>query len=228
MTKPVGRANDGTGRADGYWLLGSGPAEIDPVKMLRIHGYRDLGKVRPVIRKAADDIAEIAKGLMVPEAHARRVDVEHYGDQRVVLANGVEFGGIDFEHALDGARAVVVVVVTVGRALDDAVITAMDKFEPLDALFLETAGWLGVEWATKNFVRDLQKTVKPENLRVTHRRGPGYRYKIGGREMDWPLEQQRRIFDVFDEVELPISLLESCVMLPKMSRSGMYGLVSLN
>ena len=115
-----------------------------------------------------------------------------------------------------------------GRALDEAVIAAMDKFEPLDALFLETAGWLGVEWTTKNFVRDLQKTVKPENMRVTRRRGPGYRYKIGGREMDWPLEQQRRLFDVFDEVELPIALLESCVMLPKMSRSGMYGLVSLN
>ena len=214
--------------SNGYWSLNTGPVQVDPSKMLRIHGYRDLEKVRPVIRKAADDIAVLAEGLMAPQAHSLKIDVISYGDDFMELADGTVFENVDFGSVLDKAPAVVVVVLTVGRALDEAVVSAMDKFEPLDALFLETAGWLGIESATKLFARDLKKTARAHGRRVTRRLGPGYSYKISGREMNWPLEQQRRLFDVFGNVELPITLLESCAMLPKMSRSGMYGLSLLN
>ena len=47
------------------WSFEAGPARIDPIKMLRIHGYRDLDKVRPVIRKAAEDIARKAEATGV-------------------------------------------------------------------------------------------------------------------------------------------------------------------
>ena len=219
---------DKAGWANGYWSLETGPVEVDPSKMLRIHGYRDLGKVRPIIREAADNIAVLAKDLMTPQAHSFKIDVTKYGNDFMELADGTVFENVDFGSVLDNAPVVVVVVLTVGRALDEAVIAAMDKFEPLDALFLETAGWLGIESATKLFVRDLKKTALAHSRRVTRRLGPGYSYKVSGRPMDWPLNQQRRLFDVFGDIELPITLLESCAMLPKMSRSGMYGLTPLN
>lgn len=212
------------------WSFEAGPVRIDPVKMLRIHGYRDLDKVRPVIRKAADDIARRAEELMVPQAHARRIDVAAYDDERLTLVDGTVFEDVAFENVLDGARTVVAVVLTVGSALDEAVIASMDKgvFEPLDALFLETAGWLGIEWTTRAFVRDLQSRVRGEGVKVTRRLGPGYQYKIGGEQVNWPLEQQRQLFSVFDGDELPVTLMDSCAMLPKMSRSGLYGLVPIN
>jgi hypothetical protein len=186
------------------WVVETGPVRIDPVKMLRIHGYKNLEKVRPVIRKAADDIAERARGLMVPVAHARRIDVASYDDQSLILADGTQFEDAAFEDVLDGARSVVAVVLTIGKSLDEAVIAAMDKgvFEPLDALFLETAGWLGIEAATKAFV--------------------------GGKAVNWPLEQQKKLFSLFDAEKLPVTLMESCAMLPKMSRSGIYGLAPVN
>jgi hypothetical protein len=210
------------------WSFESGPVSIDPVKMLRIHGYKDPEKVRPIIRKVAGEISKASEALMTPVAHACRLEVESYGEQRLALDNGTVFDDVAFEHVLDGARTVVIVVLTVGKALDDAVIAAMDKFEPLEALFLETAGWLGIEWATKAFVLDLQKRVKSERVRITRRLGPGYQYKIGGKHVHWPLEQQQKLFGVFGDVELPITLLESCAMMPKMSRSGIYGLTPVN
>jgi hypothetical protein len=212
------------------WTFAPGPVAIDPVKMLRIHGYRDLDKVRPVIRKAAEDVAKRAAGLMRPQATARRIDVAHYDDKRLTLVDGTVFEDIAFEHILDGARTVIAVVLTVGRALDEAVIDTMEggRFEPLDALFLETAGWLGIEWTTRAFVTDLQKRVAGEGVRVTRRLGPGYQYKVGGEQVHWPLEQQHRLFSVFDGMEIPVTLMESCAMLPKMSRSGLYGLTPVN
>lgn len=225
-TEPRGGVID----AGDSWSFAAGPVVIDPVKMLRIHGYRDLAKVRPVIRKAADEVAERATELIRPQGLARRVDVASYDEQRLTLVNGKTFEDVAFEHVLDGARTVVAVVLTVGRALDEAVIASMEngRFEPLEALFLETAGWLGIEWTTRAFVTDLQRRVAGEGVRVTRRLGPGYQYKIGGKHVHWPLEQQRRLFSVFDGLDVPVTLMESCAMLPKMSRSGLYGLTPVN
>ena len=204
-----------------------GTPSIDPLKMLRIHGYKDMDTVRPVIRKTAEAISKRAAMLMTPIVYFRRVRVVDCDANGIKLANGLAFENHAFAHYLSGAAEVVVVIITVGKGLDDEVIGCMDgdEFEPLEALFLETAGWLGIELATRSFVSHLSDLVEPEGLRPTQRMGPGYSYKVdGGLEM-WSLEDQRQLFEVFDGVDLPVRLLESCAMLPKMSRSGLYGLV---
>ena len=207
-----------------------GTPSIDPLKMLRIHGYKDMDKVRPVIRKTAEVISKRAARVMTSIVYFRRVPVVDCDANGIKLANGLAFENHAFAHYLSGAAEVVVVIITVGKGLDDEVIGCMeeDQFEPLEALFLETAGWLGIESATRSFVGHLSELVEPEGLRPTQRMGPGYSYKVdGGLEM-WSLEDQRQIFEVFEGVDLPVRLLESCAMLPKMSRSGLYGLVKGN
>ncbi|MEK9724582.1 MAG: hypothetical protein VW405_14015 [Rhodospirillaceae bacterium] len=197
---------------------------IDPVKMLRIHGYKDMEKVRPVIRKTADAIAERAAAAMTPVVYHRRLGVAACDGDGLRLADGPSFANPAFALYLENAAEVEVVVMTVGKGLDDEVIGCIDRFEPLEALFLETAGWLGIEWTTRQFAQHLRDMVAPEGYRVTRRMGPGYSYKIDGDDEMWSLEDQRQLFSVFADVELPIRLLESCAMLPKMSRSGLYGL----
>jgi len=207
-----------------------GTPSIDPLKMLRIHGYKDMDKVRPVIRKTAEVISKRAAEVMTSIVYFRRVPIADCDSDGLKLANGLAFENHAFAHYLSGAAEVVVVVITVGKGLDDEVIGCMDgdEFEPLEALFLETAGWLGIEWATKSFVNQLSELVGPEGLRPTQRMGPGYSYKVDGDSEMWSLEDQRQLFEVFDGVDLPVRLLESCAMLPKMSRSGLYGLVKGN
>jgi cobalamin-dependent methionine synthase I len=55
--------------------------------------------------------------------------------------------------------------------------------------------------------------------------GPGYSYKIEGQAVSWPLEQQAELFRLLRPEALGMTLLESCAMLPKISRSGIYGIV---
>ena len=202
-----------------------GPLSIDPVKMLRIHGYKDIDAVRPIILRTAEDISVRAANIMKPIVIFRRVGIAQCNTEELNLANGLSFQGHAFSQYFAGAEEVVVVVITVGKKLDDEVIGCMDIFEPLEALFLETAGWLGIEWTTRSFVNYLTELVSNEKLRPTRRMGPGYSYKIDGGEEMWSLEDQRHLFSVFDDVDLPVRLLESCAMMPKMSRSGVYGLV---
>jgi hypothetical protein len=194
--------------------------------MLRIHGYKDMEKVRPIIFKTANDVSLRAAGVMDPVVHYRRVGIRNCDKTRLTLVNGVVFKNHAFSTYLSGAEEVVVVVITLGKRLDDEVIGCMDgeDFEPLEALFLETAGWLGIELTTRAFVTFLGGLAENEGFRVTRRMGPGYSYKVDGDPVMWSLEDQRQLFEVFDGVQLPVRLLESCAMMPKMSRSGLYGL----
>ncbi len=197
-------------------------------RLLRLHGYRDLKKVRPVIVATAEDIARRAEGLAVPEIHYKRLKIKHCDANGLVLENGSRFHNIAFEKYLDGVVEVVVFTMTLGNALDEESQALMAKFEPLEVLFLETAGWLGIEWATRQFSEGLHISAKQNSLRVSCRMGPGYSYSVKGEKVRWSLEDQKPLFDVFDGDDLPIELLESCAMLPKMSRSGLYGFAPTN
>ncbi|MSO93564.1 MAG: hypothetical protein EXQ86_09230 [Rhodospirillales bacterium] len=204
---------------------------IRPESILRLQGYKDLEKVRPAIREAAESVARRAEELIVPEIHYRRVAIGPVAEGVLVLENGVKFSCAAFERHLADARAVVVAIATMGARLDDEVIASMDRmgrFEPLDALFLETCGWLGIEQTTKQFSDFLRALVRPHGERVSCRMAPGYSYRVDGRETPWALEEQRQIFQVFSGIDLPVRLLESCAMLPKMSRTGIFGLAPVS
>lgn len=187
---------------------------VDP--LLRLQGYRDLARVRDRVRKIAAAAAAQAASLAAPEAHYRRVGIAECGPASLRLATGTTFHSTRFAASLGGCSEVIVFVLTLGPRLDDAVAAHVARDDPVAALFLEMAGWLAVEQATKQLVEHLWALAGAEGLRLSRRLAPGYG--------DWPLEEQKPLFELFAGIDLPIRLLDSSAMMPKKSRSGLYGL----
>lgn len=196
---------------------------IDSDKILRIQGYRELEKVRPAIKRAAQSTASETEKLLRPHVYFRAVDVQKCKDGLLVLEDSIQFENEAFDRFLLGAKKVVIFALTMGYALDQEVKDRIAGDQLLHALFLETAGWLGIEAATKQFARYLMQMASTHHLRLSPRLGPGYSYKLDGRSVVWPLEQQQTLFQAFSGTTIDIELLESCVMLPKISRSGLFG-----
>lgn len=196
-------------------------------KILRLQGYRDFEKVRPAVRKAAEAMAACANRLMTPEVYYCTTTVSAVEDEVLRLADGTAFHCQAFCHFLNGAHQVVAIVTTLGRGIDQEVIGMIERFEPLEALLLECAGWLGIEAASKAFADALRRQCASDRLQLSIRMAPGYSYRVEGAEVTWPLEQQRELFGLFASAgqELAVRLMPSCAMLPKMSRSGLYGLL---
>ena len=117
---------------------------------------------------------------------------------------------------------------TMGQGLDAAIKTSLDEDRLLNALFLEVAGWLAIEITTKKFSMHLKSLIDKNEMKLSPRLGPGYSYKIDDRSVMWPLEQQRVLFELFKYNEIGVTLLESCAMLPKISRSGLFGMLPVN
>ena len=198
--------------------------KIDAV--LKIHGYKDMEKVRRAIRAAAQTAIQVFIENTTPVVSYRIVDIQSVDDSEIVLSDDVHLKSPIFMHYLNNSRQAVAFALTVGKNIDERTIEWMEQDQLVEALFLESAAWLGVENATKQFVLIVRNWALQHELRISRRLGPGYSYPIDGKQVEWELHDQKSLFRLLDDdADLPVSLMESSAMLPKMSRSGLFGLI---
>ena len=192
--------------------------------VLRMLGYSDLDHVRPVVRSITELVTERVKQAVKPVVCFKRMAIESCVDGALVVDAGVILNCRAFEKYLTGCDEVVAFFLTLGKSIDEVEAEYAAKDQLLEMLVLETAGWLGIEQATKQLAIHLREIVSVDGRRLSRRMAPGYGYKIGSKKCEWLLEEQRVLFELFDQQKLPVQLLSSCAMVPKMSRSGLYGL----
>ena len=217
----AGRLRAPAGEIGIYWPKG---IEIRPERMLRIMGYREGGPVRPAVQRVASAMAELAMSAMAPVVHDCRVAIERCGDDGLLLADGTFFHGPVFAKHMAGCGTAVAFILTLGSRFDSTEKNLVTGGNMLEAVFLETAGWVAVEEVTRLYTGALSQTAGTAALTLTRRLAPGYAFRVGGRKVAWPLEDQKPFFGLFAGVTLPVELLDSCAMTPKMSRTGFYGL----
>jgi hypothetical protein len=74
----------------------------------------------------------------------------------------------------------------------------------------------------------LRAELAAEALQLGLRMGPGYSYSLQNGDAPrvmWPLEQQKELFGLFGDAPLPVELMHSAAMRPKMSRSGLFAVL---
>jgi hypothetical protein len=196
---------------------------VHPARILRIQGYSEHHRIRPAIVRAAQRMAELAPVLGEPSVAYSRVPIRGIRGDVLELQGGAQFHCPAFQRRLDGCSDVVAFALTAGRRLDARVIELAEAGDLLEALLLETTGWLCVEDATRQFKVHLRAEELRRGRRITSRMGPGYTYKVGNEMCMWPLEEQIALFGLFGDAEIPVSVMASGAMQPKMSRSGLFG-----
>ncbi len=197
--------------------------EVAPDRILRMQGYADPRRVRPAIVRAAADMARIAQAKSQPDVAYRFHGVRGIDADGVELQQGARLRSAAFESRLAGCTEVVPFVLSCGEPLGQAVVDLAESGDLMEAVLLEAAGWLCVEDATRQFKDALRRQVSDCGGRITSRMGPGYGYRVGSRQVDWPLEDQRELFALLEGGPLPVRLMPSCAMFPKLSRSGLFG-----
>lgn len=188
---------------------------VEPI--LRFHRYRDASQVAPAIREVAEEMVRVAAKLVEPRVVFLRRRVVGVTDGAIRLEGGAEFHGGCLGAHLGQAREAICFLATIGPALDDRVSALAEGGDLLEALFLDTVGWLAVEEVLRVFRGHLGLRLRGERLRLGPRLGPGY--------LDWPLGEQRSFFGLFGGVPLPVTVSQECVMSPRKSLSGLFGLL---
>lgn len=191
---------------------------VDPDRILRLQKYRNPERVTPVVRETARKMAALAESLVEPRGWMRRVPVSAVGpDGSVRMADGFEFQSRSLVRLLRGAAEAVLLVLTIGAALEQRADVMVRQEHLVEGLLLDTAGWVAIDGLLHYTRQRLGADARRRGFRLTGRMAPGFG--------DWALDQQRILFAALGEGDLSVRLTETCVMLPRKSVSGVYGLV---
>ena len=199
--------------------------ELSVNKVLRMLGYTDMERVRPVVRSISEEVVAQVEDVVRPIVYFKHKNIKSCSGGVLETEDGITLHCKAFQRYMDGCDQVVALVLTLGGSIDELEDRFSDNEQLLEMVILEMAGWLAIEQATKQFTIHLRDLEEPRRHRLSRRMAPGYGYKIDGKKCTWPLEEQPKIFEFFEPGRLPVQLLEnSCAMTPKMSRSGLFGL----
>ncbi|MDR7419405.1 MAG: hypothetical protein QN178_10910 [Armatimonadota bacterium] len=190
---------------------------VDPDRVLRLQGYRDLARVPPLVKDAAARMASLAEMLVEPRGWLRRMRVRGVDPAgRLCLDEGIEFHSLAAARLLRDAREAALVILTIGPALEHRVREMLAADQSVEGLLLDTVGWAAINALLSQTRIHLATDARAHGLRVGARMAPGLD--------DWALEEQRALFNAFGDAGLTVILTDTYGMVPNKSASGLYGL----
>jgi hypothetical protein len=191
--------------------------ELDVSHILEGQGV-DAERVRPAIYDTAREVLDEARALLAPMALYGVLPVKGFRHQQVTLGDGTEavFEGPLVARALAGAEEIVLVVCTIGPALEARVEAMTADRDILHAMALDGAGVAAL--------RLVSETLYDRVERESTARGWGYGMRAQPGQEGWDIWQQRVLFDLLPAEEIGVRLTDSCLMLPRKSVSFVIGM----
>jgi hypothetical protein len=171
-------------------------------------------EIQKKLRITEEDGARELHETAVPLIHARAAYVTAYVDNHhrdEVRIEGRRFKSRVLGKNLEKVGRVFPFLLTIGEALENS---ADSRGDMLEKYYLDEIGNMALRRARVSFERHLRETFALE--------------KIGcmspGSLKDWPIEEQRPLFDLLGEAgsALKVRLTSSFLMLPRKSLSGIY------
>ena len=136
-----------------------------------------------------------------------------------------------FNEIFSESNFLIIFIISLGKGIDIKLKKiSNDINEPLGGLFLENASWLALELILRDARSRIISFAKSKNMQIENRMAPGYSYpsKILKKRIMWELKEQEKLFNLFKNRNICVTLTESFTMMPRMSRSGVFGLKKKN
>ncbi len=194
------------------------PPVVSVKMILRLQKYRDIAAVPRRIRDSAEKAAREASGLAESQVLLWRGPLSRVeADGTIALGGGQCFHSLTFARLLTGSTELCALLLTVGEGIERRAGQLVDDGRLLEGLMMDTCGWAMVSLSLRAARRKVAETEKSRNCRFTSASAPGY--------SDWPLVEQKTLFELFAGEPLPISLDDWQTMLPRKSISSVFGVI---
>ncbi|MBT8341879.1 MAG: hypothetical protein HKP58_16205 [Desulfatitalea sp.] len=191
---------------------------FDTEKVLRLLGARQGRRVPVASLRRVDHMAEKIPAMLKPGLSYRILDLMDVDRGGILLSDGTRFKSPKLAKSMIHAEKVCCFVATVGPVVDFEVAHLMKKRRYADAYVLDAMGAMSAESVVDQFYQRLGRQWREKKGGVTLRFSPGY--------CDWPIQEQRPLFNLFDNKSIPnVTLNDSCLMTPRKSVSGLFGLL---
>lgn len=193
-------------------------ASFDAEKVFRLLGAREGRRVSASSRRRVHNLSQDMDALVDPRLSYRTLTLAGVNQGGIELEDGTCFKSPKLARAMASADRVCCFVATLGPELEMKVHRLMQLRRHADACVLDALGSMSAESIVEQFYQRMAQRLAKENRGVTLRFSPGY--------CDWPLAQQQPLFALFaNQAPLRVELNQSCLMSPRKSVSGLFGIV---
>lgn len=181
----------------------------------RLGGNKGRGFSRSLRSKVRDG-ARTLHGLMRPHLLFTKEGIKEIEHGRIHLHNGVTLKSAKLSRSLYDSEELICFLTTIGSEIDFEINSMMRQGRLSQAFIMDALGSVAVESAAEQFQQRMEAEYNKYNKAVTLRFSPGY--------CDWPIGEQRKLFQMFDPNTAGIELNDSCLMMPRKSISAVFGL----
>ena len=184
--------------------------QIDPQLILTVHGYNENRKPGQVIRDIVEKAVAEAHSLAEPQALYQEFPVQQLTADSVILEGGIRFStGKEISSLWQCSKTLGIALYTIGGRLEDRVTELLSKGEHTDALNLDIAGTVALGVVGVQVQYHACERLASHGVETGPWLNPGY--------LDWPLTDQRLIFDLIPAASIQVRLNDHCMMIPKKS-----------
>ena len=191
--------------------------EVEESKLAKLLGGKRDRQLPQSIRNKLRVLQDKFNGLMKPDIYYKVVDFRIKDKGLIHLEGAVDFESKNLSEVMKSAEKLVCFIGTLGPGIEEEVGALMQNNDLSEAYILDAMGSVAVEDLVDKFQRSIKNQCEREGKTVTLRFSPGY--------CDWSLTEQKKLFSLFEAEDIPVQLLNSCLMQPVKSISGVFGIV---
>ncbi|MEA3470144.1 MAG: vitamin B12 dependent-methionine synthase activation domain-containing protein [Thermodesulfobacteriota bacterium] len=167
-----------------------------------------------------EDMQIAFQGLALPRLSYRMKKIEAIEKKTIRLSGGVTFNSPKLAKVMKYSDDITCFVATIGNVLDHEVAWLNNANRLTEAYILDSLGSMVIEHTVNEFHKEMGQRYGKQGKGVTLRFSPGY--------CDWPVTDQKKLFLVLDAEQIGVTLNESCLMHPRKSISGVFGICPVN
>lgn len=191
--------------------------DIDKESVYRYLGYKELSSVNQRVVLEVKKCLKEAETALKPAVVYDEIPIRYDEENQIIFLNGQQ--QLTGSYVLKNTAhcdSIIMAISTIGEKLEEKIKESLEEKDTLKGLLLDAIGSAALMELNNKFWLYLVKKVKERGLGLSNPVSPG--------DNDFPLEQQRVIFNLLDVSEIGVVLNETYVMKPLKSLSMIYGL----
>lgn len=188
---------------------------FDKKEVFLLMGYGDYMPSLDILQLIDDTLDEIKTLLQLHCSYVLQ-EGKIEGKDCLWVGNTDFHPGVIITHALKGTSTYLFFTGTIGAGFDEYSSTLKQQDNIVKSFVADAIGSVMAEAVVSWLMKELTTIAEAENLHISNNYSPGY--------CDWPLAEQKKLFQLFPEGITRIRLTDSCLMLPIKSVSGVVAI----
>lgn len=185
--------------------------------LLRLLGGKSNRSLSCSLEATIIRLKRLLPRLLDPKLVYHTIGLGHCGPSGVAMEGGCTLLSPKLSRTFENCQEAICFLATLGSRFDEAVSEQFARKRFADGFVLDTMGSVVVENLVNRFQQRIRQQCHRKNRDVTLRFSPGY--------CDWPVTEQEKLFKWLDNRRIDVKLSRSCLMSPRKSVSGVFGIL---